>query len=179
MFKVRIDDEISLMLLQEKDAGKIFKVVDSCRNYLREWLPWVDDMKSEEDYLPVIKMWLKQFAENEGFQAAILYKNEIVGMIGFHHIDWRNSNTSIGYWLAEKFQGKGIMTRACKEMVRIAFEEYQLNRVEIRCGEKNEKSRAIPERLGFRQEGIIRDGENLYGHFHNSLVYGLTRKDIR
>jgi ribosomal-protein-serine acetyltransferase len=49
--------------------------------------------------------------------------------------------------------------------------------VEIQCGEDNHKSRAIPERLGFQQEGIIRDGEFLYDHFHDVVVYGLLKKE--
>lgn len=65
------------------------------------------------------------------------------------------------------------MTKACIAFINHAFSELQLNRVEIRCAVGNTKSRAIPERLGFTNEGTIRDGEWLYDHFVNHIVYGI------
>lgn len=69
------------------------------------------------------------------------------------------------------------MTEAVKSLINIAFTEYKLNRVEIQCGVKNEKSKAIPERLGFKQEGIIRDAEYLYDHFHDCSLYSVLSKE--
>ena len=177
LFSLNVNEEISLKLLEKKDAKELFDVVNDSRSYLREWLPWVDHMKQEADYEPIIEMWLKQFSANDGFQAGILYKGKIVGMIGFHGVDWANRKTSIGYWLSEKHQGNGIMTEAVKTLLNIAFTEYKLNRVEIQCGVENEKSKAIPERLGFKQEGIIRDAEYLYDHFHDCILYGMLAKE--
>jgi ribosomal-protein-serine acetyltransferase len=173
MFYMTVDDDIKLKLLEKRDAEEMFSVVDNNRDYLREWLPWVNGVKKKEDYYPVIDMWLKQFAANDGFQVGIFYQDKYVGMIGFHNIDWGNKQTSIGYWLDGNMQGKGIMTRSVNALLKYAFEELKLNRVEIRCGTENLKSKAIPERLGFQQEGIIRDGEFLYDHFIDSYVYSL------
>ncbi|MBB6454155.1 ribosomal-protein-serine acetyltransferase [Salirhabdus euzebyi] len=171
MFIFPVNQEISLKLLEKRDATKMIQAINDSRNYLREWLPWVDNMKVEEDYYPVIEMWIMQLARNDGFQAGIIYQNELVGMAGYHSIDWKNKQTSIGYWLAHGYQGKGIMTKVTEKLVSHAFTEYNLNRVEIRCGVENRKSRAIPERLGFHQEGIIRDGEYLYDHYHDVAIY--------
>ncbi|MFP3338955.1 GNAT family protein, partial [Micrococcus sp. SIMBA_131] len=84
---------------------------------------------------------------------------------------------SIGYWLAENFQGNGIMTAAVKGIIDQAFHEYGLNRVEIQCGIENKKSRAIPERIGFKQEGVVRDAEYLYGHFHDTILYSRLSRE--
>ncbi|MRG87240.1 GNAT family N-acetyltransferase [Salinibacillus xinjiangensis] len=177
MFTFYVDDDIQLKLLEKRDAATLFKVVDHSRSYLREWLPWVDSSTTPEDYHPIIEMWLNQFAKNDGFQVAILYRQEIVGMIGYHGINWASKQTSIGYWLAKGYQGKGIITKATKALVEHAFQELELNRVEIRCGVDNTKSRAIPERLGFQQEGIVRDGEFLYDHFHDVVIYSALARD--
>jgi ribosomal-protein-serine acetyltransferase len=177
MFYFNVDEFVSLKLLENHDAEEIFEVLDQNREYLREWLPWVDDMENHEDYLPVIKMWLEQFANNDGFQAGIYYQNHFVGMIGFHGVDRRNHKTTIGYWLAEGYQGKGIMTKAVEKIVGHAFQSWKLNRAEIHCGAGNVKSRAIPERLGFTNEGTIRDGECLYGKFHDLVIYGMLARD--
>ena len=177
MFTWKINEQIELKLLEHRDAEALFKVVDKDRDYLREWLPWVDKTLFVSDYFPVIDMWLKQFADRQGFQAGILYDGEIVGMAGFHGIDSNNGKTSVGYWLSEGWQGKGIMTDVVRALLHYAFEIENLNRVEIRASEANHKSRAIPERLGFKQEGIIRNGEYLYDYYADSVVYGLLKNE--
>lgn len=177
MFDYRIDDKLSLRLLQQEDVHELFSIVDRSRNHLREWLPWVDGMKVAEDYEPVIAMWLNQFAEHNGLQAGIIYQGKIAGVAGYHGIDWRNRRTSIGYWLAEEYQGEGIMTSTVQALTQIAFDTYKLNRVDIQCGVDNRKSRSIPERLGFHEEGVTRDGEFLYDYFHDLITYRMLSRE--
>jgi ribosomal-protein-serine acetyltransferase len=177
LFTLRVDNEIELQLFQLQHTNELFQLVDSNRYHLRRWLPWVDNMLGPEQYHTIIPMWLKQFADNQGFNLGIRYRGQLVGAIGLHQIDWRNRLTSIGYYLGEGFQGKGIITRAVQALLNYIFLDLQLNRVEIRCGVGNHKSRAIPERLGFSKEGIIRDGENLYGYYHDLLVYSMLARE--
>ncbi|WP_173915333.1 GNAT family N-acetyltransferase [Halobacillus sp. Marseille-Q1614] len=177
MFTLKVDQEISLKLLEKKDAKELFTLVDQYRTYLREWLPWVDNMNQETDYEPIIEMWLKQFASNDGFQAGILYNGKLAGMVGFHGIDWSNRKTSIGYWLAENYQGHGIMTKTVNALIDCAFSEYDLNRVEIHCGVENYKSRSIPERIGMKKEGVVREDEFLYDHYLDTVLYSLLKKE--
>jgi ribosomal-protein-serine acetyltransferase len=179
MFTLKVDQEIELQLFQLHHADELYQLIDQNRFHLRKWLPWVDSMDSPFQYHSIIPMWLKQFADNQGFNLGIRYNNHLVGAIGIHQIDWRNQQTTIGYYLSEHFQRKGIMTRAVQALLNYIFFEIRLNRVEIRCGEGNLKSRAIPERLGFTQEGIIRDGENLYGHYHDLIIYSMLAREWR
>ncbi len=69
------------------------------------------------------------------------------------------------------------MTRACRALVGHAFTELNLNRVEIRCASDNARSCAIPERLSFRREGLLREAEWLYDRFVDHVVYGLIRSE--
>jgi ribosomal-protein-serine acetyltransferase len=85
--------------------------------------------------------------------------------------------TSIGYYLSKNAEGHGIITRSVQSLLNYAFFQLGLNRVEIRCGVKNIKSRAIPERLGFVKEGINRDGEQLYGRYHDLFIYSMLARD--
>lgn len=177
MFTWKINGDIELKLLEQRDAEAFFHVVDRNRDHLRKWLPWVDKMLFVSDYYPVIDMWLRQFIERDGFQTAILYRGEIVGMAGFHGMDRNNHKCSIGYWLSKKHQGKGIMTTAVRALLVHAFEVEQLNRVEIRAAVPNRRSRAIPERLGFKEEGVIRNAEYLYDHYLDHVVYGQLKSE--
>ena len=177
MFEFVVDDAVVLKLLEYRDAERLFELTDSSRLYLREWLPWVDGTKNAEDTKSFIEMTKKQFASNNGFQAGIWYKGNLAGVIGFHGMNGANRSTSIGYWLGERFQGSGVMTKSCKALIEYAFRELKLNRVEIRCAEKNLRSRAIPERLGFVNEGMIREAEWLYDHFVDHVVYGVLARE--
>jgi ribosomal-protein-serine acetyltransferase len=179
MFEFIIDTDVKLKLLDTIHAGELYELTDSCRSYLRQWLPWVDGTKGVEDMRAFIEMTKKQFGSNDGFQAGIWYKGNIAGVIGFHRINWTNRSTSIGYWLGENYKGHGVMTKSCKAFIDYALGELNLNRVEIRCAEGNLKSRAIPKRLGFAKEGIIREAEWLYDHYVNHVVYGILAREWR
>lgn len=177
MFEYNIEKHIELTLPKDSDAEEIYKAIDSNRNYLKKWLPWVEDSRTIEDARGFIEAANKQFESNNGFQAVIWYRGEFAGLIGYHGMDLENKSVSIGYWIKEELSGRGIMTKACNEMVDYAFNELRLNRVEIRCGRKNYKSRAIPERLGFTKEGIIREAEWLYDHYIDLVVYGILKRE--
>ncbi|MED1420375.1 GNAT family protein [Bacillus smithii] len=177
MLRLPIDDQTYLKLLEEQDAEPLFNLTDSCRTYLREWLPWVDSTKAVEDTISFIESSKKKSASKNGMDAGIWYNGQLAGIIGLHFIDWTNKKTSIGYWLGEPFQGRGLMTKACIAMIHHIFNDLQLNRVEIRCAVLNSKSRAIPERLGFSKEGTIREAEWLYDHFVDHIVYSMLARE--
>lgn len=178
MFTYQINDDAELKLLSMDHDVALFKLVDENREHLRKWLPWIDRTVSVDDTREFLQIATRQFADNNGFQAGIWYKGEMAGVIGYHMVNWQHRHTSIGYWLGEKYQGKGLMTMACKAFIDHAFDGWGLNRIEIRCAEANYSSRAIPERLDFQEEGFIRCGEWLYDHFVDHVVYGLLVSDL-
>ncbi len=177
MFSLKLGDDLELRLLEERHSEDLFAVVDQNRQHLRQWLPWLDTNASPDDARSFIKSALDQFANNAGLVAGIWYRNRIAGVIGYNSIDWINRNAHIGYWLGARYQGKGIVTRACKALIDYAFNELELNRVEIRCATGNMKSRAIPQRLGFAQEGLVRQAEWLYDHFVDHAIYGMLASE--
>ncbi|MBT2606474.1 GNAT family N-acetyltransferase [Bacillus sp. ISL-53] len=177
MFIHKIDVELSLKLLELKDAERVFEITNQSREYLQEWLPWLDNTIKLEDTKGFINMSLKGFAENKGVNTVIMYKGQIVGVAGYNQINWSNKTAYIGYWLGEEYQGNGIMTRVAKALTDYAFIELKLDKVEIRVAEENKKSRGIPERLGFVNEGCIRQAEWLYDHYVDHIVYGMLAKD--
>ena|SRR5580658_9216488 len=177
MFQRDIRDGVYLKLLEERHAPAIFAAVDRDRAYLRKWMPWVDTTKHVDDILKFVKTTLAQFANNEGLTAGIWHGKEYAGTIGTHKLDWLNRKVEIGYWLASKFQGQGIVTDACRQLTDHAFKEWELNRVEIRCAPGNKKSCAIPKRLGFELEGVLRKSQLVGGKYLDSNVYGMLAGD--
>ena len=175
--RIPVDEGVELRLVEDADAEEIYRATDADRAYLREWLPWVEDTRSVEDTRTFIARSQEQARLSNGFQTRILYQGRFAGMIGYLYHDWTDLRTEIGYWLRKGLQGRGIMTRAVKTLADFALRNLALNRVEIRAATDNRRSRAIPERLGFVQEGVLRQAAWLDGRFVDLAVYARLRKD--
>jgi ribosomal-protein-serine acetyltransferase len=162
--------------LEAADATELYALIEASRDYLARWMPWAagQDLAATEKFIAETEA---QIARNDGFQAAVAPKGQIVGVAGFHSIDWTNRNTSLGYWLAEHAQGKGTMTTVVRALIDHAFIEWNLHRIEIHCAPANHRSRAIPERLGFREEGTLRDTELINRQYLDSVVYGVLEEE--
>jgi ribosomal-protein-serine acetyltransferase len=177
MFSYRLDDETALHLLQPQHAEMLFALIEANRTTLRTWLPWLDDVREVEHVRVFCRRGLHELAENGNFILGIWHREALAGVLEVHHIDWDDRRTSLGYWLGAEFQGKGLMTGACRTVIDHLFTHMSLNRVEIRAATGNTRSRAIPERLGFTWEGTLRQHQRLYGRYVDLEVYGMLREE--
>jgi ribosomal-protein-serine acetyltransferase len=177
MFSCRVSDRHELRLLQMSDADDLFALTDANRAHLRKWLPWLDARYGLTNTQDFIRYTLQQLADNLGVFACLYYDRSMVGTISLNRIDWQNRSGYIGYWLAESHQGRGIMTESCKTVIHHAFTVLKLNRLVIYCASENQRSRAIPERLGFVHEGVAREAEWLYDHFVDLEIYSLLHRE--
>jgi len=166
-----------LRLLEHHHADELFTLIDHNRSFLRRWLPEWDVQKSLDDCKAVIKSSLEQLAANAGFLLCIWHQGRLAGVVGAGRFDWENRSTTIGYWLGESYQGKGLVTGACRAVVDYLFSELKFQRIEIRCATNNPKSCAIPKRLGFSKEGVLRQAQAFDGRFLDIEVYGLLAED--
>jgi ribosomal-protein-serine acetyltransferase len=169
-------DSLGVRPLETEDASELYALIEANRDHLARWLPWAagQDLQGTERFIAEGEA---QFARDDGFQARIAPEGRIVGVVGFHSIDWINRNTSLGYWLAESAQGAGTMTEVVRALLDHAFYEWELHRVEVHCAPENRRSRAIPERLGFREEARLRETELIGGGYLDSVVYGLLEEE--
>lgn len=173
-----VSDGVNLRLLEEADAGELHALIEANRAHLRPWLPWAAS-QTPEDTLDFIRRSRLQAEENEGFQAAVVIAGKIAGVVGYVGIDWANRSTRIGYWLDQAQQGRGTMTAAVRLLVDRALNAWQLNRVEIVVATENRRSRAIPERLGFREEGTLRQHQLVDGRYLDCVSYVTLAADDR
>jgi ribosomal-protein-serine acetyltransferase len=179
MFTRKVAAGIELRLFEKRDAEAVFAVVDRNRERLREWLPWVDVTTSAEDLRRFIGKVKEQFDEGRGPQTGIWVHGMFAGSVGCHPIDWANRSCHIGYWLDERYQGKGIMTRCCETLIEHAFADLGLHRVTIQTGSGNARSCAIPPRLGFTREGLTREGEWVNDRWVDLIVWGMLEDEWR
>jgi ribosomal-protein-serine acetyltransferase len=177
MFSLKVDDDLELGFYTERNAEEVYRVVKENYEHLYRWSPWLDEGYSIERAKLFANYSIKQFANRESMPVCIICKNEIVGGTGFGTINWDYKTTEIGYWLAKKHEGKGIVTKCCRKLLDYAFDELGLNRIVLKCVPENHKSRAIPERLGFVNEGVERQGGFHHGEFVDFVIYSMLAKD--
>jgi ribosomal-protein-serine acetyltransferase len=169
-------DELGVRPLEAVDAEELQALIEANRDHLARWMPWAaeQDLAGTERFVAEAE---DQLMRENGFQAKVEPEGEMVGVVGVDKIDWANRSTGLGYWLAADAQGRGTMTTVVREVLDYAFYEWELHRVEIRCAPQNRRSRAIPERLGFREEGRLREAELVGDRYLDSVVYGMLGGD--
>lgn len=170
-FSLWVRDNITLRFIRPDEAEALYKLVDKNRAYLREWLDWVDAQTGPEVSRENIMKRMEKAREGESLDLGVYEGEKLIGSMGFNGIHRKSRRAEIGYWLSEAEEGRGIMTDCVRALVSYGFKELKLHRIEIHCRTNNTKSGAIPERLGFKLDGILRDGSFLYDHFENSRVY--------
>lgn len=173
--KLRISESLELRQISEDDAHELTELIDRNRAYLKQWLPWLDNSTDIHDTARFIGRSLEQAWDENGLTFGIICKGSLAGVLGQHYLDCLNRRTELGYWLDAGRQGHGIVTRSVARLVEYAFVEQNCHRIIIHCAVGNTKSRAIPERLGFVQEGVLREAEWLYDHYVDLAVYSMLR----
>jgi RimJ/RimL family protein N-acetyltransferase len=175
-------ERVVLRPWQESDARGLWEAVESSREALGEFLPWVPEYRSPEDAAPTIRRMRARWITREDLVVGIFDRasGRPLGGTGLHRINWRIRAFEIGYWLRTSAVGNGYVTESVRILTRFAFEELEANRVEIRMDVRNVRSRAIPERLGYIYEGCLRQSAaDVHGQPHDVDVFSLTRADYR
>ena len=155
-------------------ARELFEMVDKNRAQLYPWLGWGDFVKTPEDEFRVVQ----SVAQADTGKYFISVNAAIRGMVGFVQEHRSKQTIEIGYWLDRAMNGRGIMTRAVEKLTGLAFDVWGANRVEIQAAVDNKKSRAIPERLGFNQDGILRQREIVRpGVIYDIVMYSKLKSE--
>jgi ribosomal-protein-serine acetyltransferase len=175
--EIIVSDNLTIKLLRQESAGIVFEAIDLYRLQLRTWLPFVDNTRKVEDTEAFINSVLSASGQKRDVIYEIWYDNLFAGIIAIKEIDEWNKRAELGYWLIPTFEGQGIMTACCKAIINFSFTKLGLNRIQIKAGLGNAHSSRIPERLGFKLEGIERSGEKFPDHFQDLEVYSMLKKE--
>ncbi len=141
------------------DGRAVYDAIKASLPELKPWMPFAHKDQSIEDVEANIREAHLNFLKREDLRLLVVLKEtgEFIASSGLHRIDWSIPKFEIGYWIDTRYSGKGYMTEAVKGIMDFAFTELKARRIEIRMDTDNQKSRAIPERLGLTLEGILRN----------------------
>ncbi len=173
MFQRAFDDDLALRLLEERNTLELFEIVRENREHIHSWMTWVPTEWTMTSAGQIIRAARERFASNNGFWSGIFFRERLCGCVILNQVDWPHRSGDIGYWLIREEQGHGLVTRSCRALVDYCFEELQLHRIEIRVATENARSRSVPERLGFRLDGVLRQANRLHDRYVDLAVYSM------
>lgn len=174
---IHVQEDLRLELTNTRHAEALFFAIDHNREHLSKFLSWVKNMQSVTDTVRYIKNCEQLHLAEKEVSFVICHQERLVGRIGLHHLDILNKNAAIGYWLTSDAEGKGIISTACKKIISYGFGELGLNRIEIKAATQNRRSRAVPARLNFTEEGILRQAELVNHQFVDLVLYSLLKEE--
>lgn len=176
------EEELYLALFERDDALALADLVAANESHLRPWMSWVDGERPASQLSFIEKRALPSIAAADGYGGFLVANGVMVGTVDVHDVEPRSRRGSIGYWLDERAQGRGYVTKAVSAMVDRCFslgffdgEPYE--RLAILAEVDNLKSRAVPERLGFTFEGVLRRHRHNGTRYADYAVYSLLRSE--
>ena len=177
MLLIEVDKEIQLSSVQETFAPVYVDLAKENYDYLARWLVWPPFTKTEKDFGDFISRCKKDYESGNAIYFGVIYSGKLIGNIAYKFINKELKKVEIGYWIAEKYQGKGIISRACARLVEYAFTNLDMVKVEMCVASDNKPSRTVCERLGMTLEGVITNAEFIQGRILDHAIYGLHREE--
>lgn len=179
MLRLVVDEGAHLELLEAHHTPDLSGLISANRSYLRRWLPWLDESIGAREARRWIDQVREEYANREAVNLGVWCGRVLAGVVGLDTLEWGSRKATLGYWLGQPFQGRGLCTRACRALLAHGFQALDLNRVELYCAPANARSRAVALRLGFTREGLLRQAEWLYDHYVDHELYALLAAEWR
>lgn len=160
------------------DVPAFVALQNANRDHLLPWMPWAEAPATEDDVAQRVLRFHSWFARSEEFFYGVFLDGAPIGGAGLH-LRVGPRAAEIGYWIAEKHQGNGLVTEFVRALAWVGLELHDYDRVEIRMDPGNLRSRAVPARLGFALEATLPRRVTGLAGLHDLLVWSLYREQAK
>lgn len=173
---------VRLRTLGEEDYEQWYEVRKRCRDWLLPWEPRTAGAPpTSEDRGSFIARCAARERERQlgsGYGFGIFVDGRLAGEITLSSIQRGPfQNAFIGYWVDRELAGQGIVPEATVVVLRFAFEELGLHRVEIAIVPRNRASRRVVEKLALREESVAVRYLEIDGHWEDHVRYAITSEE--
>lgn len=175
----RFDGEgVYLRAPELRDYQEWADLREASRAFLTPWEPtWAVDETSRSSYRYKLRRYGEDARDDKAY-ALFVWREEddaLVGGVTMSNVRRGVAQTaSLGYWAGVHFAGHGYITAAVRAVVRYAFEELELHRVEAACQPDNIASTRVLLKAGFTQEGQARAYLKIAGQWRDHLLFGIV-----
>ena len=178
MWTLAIDSELRLRQVLPEHAEEIYKVALGDRKRLAQFMLWAGDGFSKDAVKQFADRSALEAEEGRSLQASVLRNGRVIGGTGFNSVNSLEDNAEIGYWIVAEEEGKGVVTKSVKALIEFGFTQLAMHRIVIRCASENSRSSAIPKRLGFTYEGVMREAGKLSSGYVDLEVFSLLKHEF-
>lgn len=142
---------------QAGDGTAINEAIIESFDDLKKWLPWANHRPSINESEIFARTSQAKWILREDLVFLLFHRetNMLLGVSGFHRINWHMPSFEIGYWIRSSAAKQGFVTESTNALTRYAFEQLNAARVEIKCDSDNTASTKVAEKLGFCLEEIL------------------------
>ena len=171
---------IGIRPYRPKDTKPFYKAIIASLEYITRYLAWEHKNYALEDARGWIEsrsaMWER--GEQYSFLVYSVKDGQFLGSMDIDRIENINKIANLGYWIGQEVANRSIATTAAEMVVKFAFRELKLNRLEIITDIANIASRRVAEKLGAKKEGILRNRFFHHDQIHAAVMYSLILEDI-
>jgi RimJ/RimL family protein N-acetyltransferase len=178
----RTSPRLVMRPFRRRDVEPLLAAVSESVADLKRWLPWAHGRYGRAEALRFIRESSAAWLEGRAFDFAIRTHDDRtrhIGNVSVWHTSRREQSGEIGYWIRSSETGKGICTEAVARILQVAFEELALHRATLRIAVGNRSSERVAEKLGFVQEGVLRQEVQVNGAWLDHSLWGLLEDEYR
>ena len=175
---LEIEADLELSSASVADAEELYQVVDANRDRLSPWFTRVESSRAVSDSLAILASLVEGRERGEVCSIVIRGAGSVRGIVGLHPIDLQHRNAEHSYWLSREAEDRGLMTRCAHGLMRHGMGALVLNGIQLRAAAQNAHSRAVAIRLGFSQEGILREVERNPSGYVDLVLFSLLRLEL-
>jgi [ribosomal protein S5]-alanine N-acetyltransferase len=169
---------VAIRLVRPRDARVLQQELLSNRAWLSPWEATSPDGPVSFDMRTGVRRLLQQYRDGTGVPLVMEDDGELAGQLNVWGIARGSlASATIGYWVSERFAGRGITTTSVALATDVCFDEMRLHRMEICIRPENAASLRVVEKLGFRYEGLRRRFIHINGDWRDHYAFALTRED--
>ena len=171
-----IHADVCLLAPHADHARELFALIQNNLSHLQQWLSWPALMKTPLDVASFLNTAARHNRADTALILLLQCQDKICGVLSYNDFQAHDHSANIGYWLGKAYQGHGIISSALPVLIQHGFQNLGLKQVFIRVAEGNDKSAAIPKRLGFELIDTAHAAEVINQQTVDHQVY-LMRKD--
>lgn len=118
------------------------------------------------------------FKDTYSFAIETIKEKKYIGGCGINHIDWKNSNVTIGIFIGDKeYWSKGYGTDTMNILIKFIFEQMNINKIKLNVYSFNKRAIKCYEKCGFKNEGVLRQEIFRDGKYYDEIIMGLLRDE--
>ena len=173
------DGDISIRPVRLRDARALERELLENRTWLRKWEATNPVGPMSFDVRSSIRHLQSNARAGLGLPFIIEYQGELAGQLNVSSISYGSvSMATIGYWVSERFAGKGLTPTAVAFASDHCYFTLGLHRIEICIRPENDPSLRVVEKLGFRYEGLRRRYIHINGDWRDHFCFALTVEEL-